>query len=267
MRVPCGSETTMASGGQVRPLLQELELRVHGLVLEIPVGIVVVETRHADHLGDPPVHLDPVEQADGAVVVPVRVDLRGAEAVPVLRHHPRGGRFEEAGHAEVVRTGERLIVCGAGACPDRGARRPRRDAERVAVRKRQVRGAPLQQPGMGEGSGHGFRRFPYQGRRREVRVVGISAGGADQGGKGRVVRETVAAGAPDLPLHGDRDRLRPPDRVDGPRKNRCQGGSQKETGGDPRAQAAGDVSEDAGHHRSIPRCPPVSFPDYPRAEV
>ncbi len=187
-------------GGEVRPLLEELELRVHGLVLEFSVGVVVVETLHADDFGDPAVHLEPVEQADGAEVVPVRADLRGAEAVPVLLHDACGGGFEEAGHAEVVRAGERLVPGGAGARPGRGARPPRRDPERVAVRKRQVRGTSLQQPRMGEGSGNGFAGFPRQGGRREVRVVGISAGGDDQGGERRVVRERVGCrGAGPLP--------------------------------------------------------------------
>ena len=83
---------------------------------------------------------------------------------------------------------------------------------------------------MGEGGGHGVRVFPRQGRRREVRVVGIPARGDDQGGERRVVRERVAAGAKDLSLHGDRDRPRAADRS---RRGRVEERKEQE-GGDER---------------------------------
>jgi hypothetical protein len=86
---------------QVLPLFEKLELRIHRLVLVVAVGGTIVEPGHADHLGDPAVHLDPVEQSDGAEVVPVRLYLRGAEAVPVLLHYPGVGCLEEAGQPVV----------------------------------------------------------------------------------------------------------------------------------------------------------------------
>src|SRR4030042_1939165 len=91
--------------------------------------------------------------------------------------------------------------------------------------------------GGGEGGGHGFFRFPRRGRRREVGVVGSSARGDDQGGERRVVRERVAAGAPDLSLHGDRDRLRTTDRS---RRRRVEEREEQE-GGNERI-GAGDAS-------------------------
>ena len=87
-------------GGDVLPLPEQQDLGIHRLVLGTAAGFRC----DAECLVNPPVHLEPVEQADGAEIVPVRMDLRGADAIPVFRYHPRGGRFEEAGHAEVVRT-------------------------------------------------------------------------------------------------------------------------------------------------------------------